>query len=146
MRLMDAIQMSFQAIFANKLRSVLNMLGILFGVGSVIAMLAIGEGASQEAQEQIRQMGSRNLLLASIKPPQNEDAGEARSRVLRYGLLRKDVEGILATADEFRPDIVNLPNSMLLGLAHEIRDQLDVPVLCTLQGEDIFLEELEDPE
>jgi glycosyltransferase involved in cell wall biosynthesis len=39
--------------------------------------------------------------------------------------------------------VVNLPNSMLLGLAHGIREQLGVPVLCTLQGEDIFLEDLE---
>jgi glycosyltransferase involved in cell wall biosynthesis len=46
-------------------------------------------------------------------------------------------------ADDFRPDIVNLPNSMLLGLAHEIRRRVGVPVVCTLQGEDIFVEDLD---
>ena len=45
--------------------------------------------------------------------------------------------------DEFRPDVVNLPNSMLLGLAREIRSEVGVPVVCTLQGEDIFVEDLD---
>lgn len=44
--------------------------------------------------------------------------------------------------DDYRPDVVHLPNSMLLGLARRIRAEVGVPVLCALQGEDIFLEEL----
>ena len=46
-------------------------LGDLFGTSSVISMLAIGEGASYEAQEQIKQLGSHNVILRSIKPPEN---------------------------------------------------------------------------
>ena len=83
------LSLAWKSLWQHKLRSLLTVLGIVFGVSSVVAMLAIGEGASQEAQEQIRRLGSRNLLLASIKPPQAEDAGEARTRLLRYGLLRR---------------------------------------------------------
>ncbi len=45
--------------------------------------------------------------------------------------------------DSFQPDIVHLSNSMLLGLAPSLRRDLGVPLVCSLQGEDIFLEELE---
>ena len=44
------------------------MLGVVFGVGSVIAMLAVGEGASKEALEQIRKLGSNNIIITSVKP------------------------------------------------------------------------------
>jgi len=94
------VTLAWRSLWLHRLRSLLTVLGIVFGVGSVVAMLAIGEGASQEAQEQIKRLGSRNLLLASIKPPQAEDAGEARSRVLVYGLLRKDLAGIVASIPE----------------------------------------------
>jgi putative ABC transport system permease protein len=50
----------------------LTMLGIVFGVSSVIAMLAVGEGASFEAQEQIRKQGSQNIILHSVKPPEDD--------------------------------------------------------------------------
>ena len=91
------VSLAFKSLWMHKLRSLLTVLGIVFGVSSVVAMLAIGEGASQEAQEQIRQLGSRNLLLASVKPTEGGDAGETRTRVIRYGLLRRDLEGIALT-------------------------------------------------
>jgi glycosyltransferase involved in cell wall biosynthesis len=46
---------------------------------------------------------------------------------------------------EHKPDLVQLTNSMFLGLAKEIKSRLKVPILCTLQGEDIFLEDLPQP-
>ena len=47
--------------------------------------------------------------------------------------------------DEYKPDIVQLTNSMFVGLAREIKNALGVPVLCALQGEDIFLDDLVEP-
>jgi glycosyltransferase involved in cell wall biosynthesis len=47
--------------------------------------------------------------------------------------------------DEYRPDLVHLSNSMLLGMARRIRTELGVPVLCSVQGEDLFLEALTEP-
>lgn len=46
---------------------------------------------------------------------------------------------------EIKPDLVQLTNSMFLGLARELKRKLGVPVLCSLQGEDIFLEDLPEP-
>ena len=62
------------------------------------------------------------------------------------GLLRKEFDKLLEwLADEPVPDIVNLPNSLLIGLAKPLRDALHVPICCTLQGEDLFLDGLVEP-
>jgi glycosyltransferase involved in cell wall biosynthesis len=64
----------------------------------------------------------------------------------RDGVLRKEFDKLLAwTASEPRPDIVNITNSMLIGLARPLRDALGAPVCCTLQGEDLFLNGLIEP-
>ena len=69
---------------------------MLFGVSSVIAMLAIGEGASEEAQEQIRQLGSQNVIFRSVKPP--DDAVSNQSTWSNnYGLTWKDFEAVRDT-------------------------------------------------
>src|SRR5438552_5224659 len=62
------------------------------------------------------------------------------------GVLRKEFDKLLAwLADEPVPDVVNLPNSLLIGLARPLREALRRPVCCTLQGEDLFLEGLVEP-
>ncbi len=62
------------------------------------------------------------------------------------GNQAKELERLVAwLRDEYRPDLVHLSNSMLVGMARRIRQELGVPVLCSVQGEDIFLEELEEP-
>ncbi len=83
------------SLLLHKTRSLLTMLGIIFGVCSVIAMLAIGEGASFEAQERIRQKGARNIILRSKKPAGDATAGGAkRSYIADYGLKYADMERI----------------------------------------------------
>lgn len=79
-----------RSLIEHKLRSFLTALGIIFGVSSVIAMLAIGEGASFEAREQIRSMGSTNIIIRSRKP---EDDGNSTKvqRLSIYGLTYRDV-------------------------------------------------------
>jgi glycosyltransferase involved in cell wall biosynthesis len=62
------------------------------------------------------------------------------------GVLRKEFDKLLEwLAGEPSPDIVNLPNALLIALADPIRKALNRPVCCTLQGEDLFLEELVEP-
>jgi glycosyltransferase involved in cell wall biosynthesis len=62
------------------------------------------------------------------------------------GVLRKEFEKLLDwLAGEPVPDVVNLPNSLLIGLARPLRDTLKRPICCTLQGEDLFLEGLIEP-
>ncbi|NNE90348.1 MAG: FtsX-like permease family protein [Verrucomicrobiales bacterium] len=73
-------------------------MGIVFGVASVIAMLAIGEGASYEAQLQLKNLGSQNIILTSVKPTNTSTAGEEeRSLVIEYGVTYRDLEQIRAT-------------------------------------------------
>jgi len=88
------IRLGVQSLLLHKLRAILTMLGVLFGVASVIAMLAIGEGASEEAQEQIRQLGSQNVILRSVKPPEDLRGGSETTRVLSYGLTTADFERV----------------------------------------------------
>ena len=62
------------------------------------------------------------------------------------GVLRKEFAKLLEWLDdEPTPDVVNLPNSLLIGLARPLREALQRPICCTLQGEDLFLEELIEP-
>jgi len=88
-----------KSLWLHRLRSLLTVLGIVFGVCSVIAMLAIGEGASFEAQEQIKNLGSQNIILESVKPPEEQKISEKseQSEVLEYGLTYKDLKRIRAT-------------------------------------------------
>ncbi len=82
----------------HKLRSALTTLGIMIGVAAVVAMLAIGEGASQAAQDAIRKMGSTNILIQSIKPPVSEDTSGMSSWTANiYGLTYQDARRIKAT-------------------------------------------------
>ena len=86
-----------------KLRSSLTILGIIFGVCSVIAMLAIGEGASYEAQEAIKKLGSENIILRSIKPPEENRASSGpRSFAVEYGLTYADASRVQETVRDVR--------------------------------------------
>ena len=91
------IRAGFRSLWMHRLRSGLNMLGIVFGVSSVIAMLAVGEGASFEAQEQIRQQGSQNIILTSVKPPEALSGAQGQTNLLEYGITDKDLQRIRAT-------------------------------------------------
>jgi len=97
MRAARVITLAWKGIWLHRLRSLLTVLGIVFGVTSVVAMLAIGEGASAEAQDRIRRLGSRNLILGSRTPPASANASEERQRTSEYGLLLADVDRIRQT-------------------------------------------------
>ena len=90
-------KLGVSSLMLHKLRSLLTTLGVHFGTSSVIAMLAIGEGASEEAQEQIRQLGSRNVILRSIKPREDFATGQQAVRVVKYGLTEEDLARISET-------------------------------------------------
>lgn len=97
-RLKRSIVLGMKSLWMHKLRSLLTAMGIVFGVASVIAMLAIGEGASYEAQQQIKNLGSQNIILTSEKPTNTKTAGEQeRSLVLEYGITYRDLDQIRAT-------------------------------------------------
>src|SRR5262249_24239562 len=111
--------------------SLLTALGIVFGVCSVIAMLAIGEGASHEAQEQIKNLGSQNIILNSVKPSDDRKVSEnsRQSRVLQYGLTYADIKRIKETI----PGVtVIVPGRVMREYAWNISRQTDCEIMGTV--------------
>jgi putative ABC transport system permease protein len=86
------IRSGLENLLLHKLRSFLTMLGVVFGVGSVVAMLSVGEGAGREALEQIHKLGSNNILVSSIKAVEDQSASANRSLINMsvYGLTYED--------------------------------------------------------
>lgn len=88
-------QLGIKSLLLHPLRSLLTVLGIFIGVASVIWLLAIGEGISAKAQEQIAALGADNIILRSVAPP-SEATANARGPV-PYGITRDDFERLMAT-------------------------------------------------
>lgn len=90
-RLYRHVNLAMKDLMMHKMRSFLTSLGVVFGVGSVIAMLAVGEGASEQALEQIKRLGSNNIILTSVKRADDGAEQSGRSSFMSiYGLLYKD--------------------------------------------------------
>ena len=83
-----------EGLVAHKMRTLLTMLGVLFGVSAVIAMSSIGEGARREAIEQIRQMGANNVRVRAVQL-EGQELMDAR-RKLSDGLRWADAEAVRA--------------------------------------------------
>ena len=143
-RLLRTIQLALKSLLLHKLRSGLTMLGIVFGVFSVIAMLAIGEGASEQAQQQVLELGATNIIVRSIKPPIEVASGSSsNSRVLKYGLLRSDYDQLVKTIPsvvkgipirETNKEVRYLQNAINGRLVGCTADYLDVNHLELEQG------------
>jgi len=109
----------------------LTVLGIVFGVCSVIAMLAIGEGASFEAQEQIKNLGSQNIILRSVKPPEEQKVSDkgSQSYVLQYGLTYSDIKRIKSTI----PGVtVVVPGRIMREYVWNISRRMDCEIMGTV--------------
>ena len=91
------VKLGIKSLWMHRLRSTLTTLGIIFGVCSVIAMLAIGEGGSREAQKVIKQLGSTNLIVETVKPPQEQVNTGSVETISKYGLTYEDAESIRNT-------------------------------------------------
>ncbi len=124
------ISLGLKSIWLNKLRSFLTALGVIFGVASVVAMLAIGEGASHEAQEQIRRLGSQNIILESVKPPDGQgSSAETRSMVIEYGLTVRDIQQIRQTVPGIR---VVVPSRIITENIWNFERSVDAQILGVL--------------
>ncbi len=92
--------MGLEALNANKFRAMLTSLGIIFGVAAVIAMLAIGAGAEKEILEQIKLVGSNNIIIKALPPDPNkqkEEKDQKETTKQSLGLNLLDVENIVNT-------------------------------------------------
>jgi len=118
------ILLGIENLLLHKLRSFLTMLGVVFGVGSVVAMLSVGEGASKEALEQIHKLGSNNIIVSAIKPAEDEVMTITHSHVSIYGLTYEDYSRIAETfrnVEQTAPVKLMRKNSRLYERAMELR-------------------------
>ena len=103
MLVFEIIAVAMGAIRANALRSVLTTLGIVIGVGAVITMVALGEGAQQRVQQQIETMGTTVL---TIRPGQQfwggVSRGETQMRIEDAEALRSETLGLLKVSPELQ--------------------------------------------
>ena len=92
MNLVDRVMMGAEGVLLHRGRSALTMLGIIFGVGAVIAMMAIGAGAREETRRRIEQVGATTVFVRSLRLS-GEQLKEAK-RALSPGLSMGDVEAM----------------------------------------------------
>lgn len=112
-RLLANLFIAIDAVIANRIRSLLTALGIIFGVAAVIAMLAIGNGAQQEILNQIKLVGVNNIVIKPIIEQKdekvNEKVGKKEKKKFSPGLTVRDVQSIketIPTLTEVSPEII----------------------------------------
>jgi putative ABC transport system permease protein len=127
-RIMRDILLGIENLLLHKLRSFLTMLGVVFGVGSVVAMLSVGEGASKEALEQIRKVGSNNIIITSVKSLEEETSSTTRVRMSLYGLTYKDYERISETFKRIKQSV---PVKLIREQGRLINRSLELRVVGT---------------
>ena len=127
-RILFNFYLALEGVMANQLRAVLTALGIIFGVGAVIAMLAIGTGAKQSILDQMKLIGTNNILIKSIVSDDGENAqgsstqqqnqGQKEKKPWSPGLTIKDVNAInrlIPTIEKISPEIVLSLNIVRAG-------------------------------
>src|ERR1700704_3021309 len=83
--------LAVRGLWLHKLRAFLSVLGIIIGTAAVIALMAFGEGSMQDALEDIKRLGATNIIVRSVKPPE-DGSNASRSRILTYGLTYGDYD------------------------------------------------------
>lgn len=96
-KLIFSFKIALEAILANRVRSLLTALGIIFGVSAVIAMLAVGNGAQQEIINQMKLIGVNNIVIEPLVEQSEEQLGEEQksdNKKFSPGLNMQDVKNI----------------------------------------------------
>jgi putative ABC transport system permease protein len=139
MRASDACRLALENLAEHKLRTALTMLGMMFGVGAVIAMLSIGAGAEREALAMIERLGVRNVVIRAVDTDQ-EKLAEVRKKSL--GVSQRDAEAIaeavpgvafVAPVVEIEPYKVlaagaKAEGTKVLGVSHRQASLVSLPV------------------
>lgn len=123
-RVLANLYIAIDAVIANRVRSLLTALGIIFGVAAVIAMLAIGNGAQQEILNQIKLVGVNNIVIKPIieqkEEKLNEQAGgKKEKKKFSPGLTIRDVHSIKSTIpglSHVSPEIILNSNVIRNGI------------------------------
>ena len=151
--LLRIIRYGWKNIWLYKLRSLLTVLGIVFGVASVIAMLAIGEGASYEARKMIESLGSNNIIIKSLKPPSDAKTQQP-SNLGVYGLTDRDLRKLktipsvvqIIPAWEMQEDVWYYDKNIsakVVGTLPEYKDVMNLSIKTGRYFDDVELQKSE---
>lgn len=129
-RYLHDILIAVEAIIANRLKSILTALGIIFGVAAVISMMAIGNGAEQEILEQIKLVGVNNIVitpstysLSDGGGGESNGNGQPTAKKFSKGLTLLDVEAIkkiVPTVERITPVISFNYSALLNGISKPV--------------------------
>ena len=120
MSLLAALRSAWRALYAHALRSVLTMLGIIIGVAAVITMIAVGRGATDRVQEQMKGLGS-NIML--VIPGGVSQAGVRLGAQTRQRLTEEDALAIALEIPEVQVAAPTGVRQCQLGHQHHWRQQ-----------------------
>ncbi|HEY1165531.1 MAG TPA: ABC transporter permease, partial [Chitinophaga sp.] len=126
MSFLNLIRIAFHALQRNKLRAFLTMLGIIIGVGAVIAMVAIGQGSKQSIQDQLSSMGSN---MITVRPNSNVTVGGG-ARLDATSLQTLKLEDVTAIAQ--KAQYISAVSPQVSGRGQAISGALNWPT--TIQG------------
>jgi len=124
----DIVRLGLHSLTVHIVRSILTAVGIIIGVCSVIIMLAVNEGAGEKARETLRKLGSNNIIINTVKLPEDETQSGAGGQILAYGVRRADVARILGSVPDIELAVVvhrSLKDTTRLG------KKLTVAVIAT---------------
>jgi putative ABC transport system permease protein len=96
-----SLVLALRSLRLHKMRSFLSVLGIIIGTGAVIILMCFGEGSMQDALEDIKRMGATNIMITSVKPP-DDSSTQRRSMIANYGLTYADYERFLTIGSVIR--------------------------------------------
>ncbi len=101
-KILQTLRLGVSSLLLHKLRSALAVLGILIGVTAVIWLVAMGEGVSQQAQQQIKDLGATNIIVRTVKPPSESSQASGGSFFIEYGIRRDDYDRLMANIPTIR--------------------------------------------
>lgn len=116
-------QLAVRSLLRHKLRAFLSLLGVIFGVAAVLAMLSVGEGARQETLNQIEQLGTKNIYIKAVPLTEGQEK-KAREKLSR-GLNYRDAERLLTGCKDIL-DIACLKEikAPIIGMIKDIIPQI----------------------
>jgi putative ABC transport system permease protein len=86
-----SVTLAIKSLWLHKLRSFLSVLGIIIGTAAVISLMGFGKGSMQDALADIKRQGATNIIIRSVKPP-DDSSTASRGFVTTYGLVQRDME------------------------------------------------------
>lgn len=110
----QTVHLGLKSLLLQKMRAGLAALGIFIGTTTVIWLVAVGEGVSYQAQQQIKELGATNIIVRSKQPHSSSNGQDANSRIKTYGLLR----------DDYRRIVENIPSIRRAVPMREVRFEL----------------------